>query len=622
VSREPQLRKLARVARWTSARLRCRGAVERIALLLPLPLLYAVLALTVIKSLRLGAELAQAVMLGVLLPAAVFFVGVMHALLERRPKHEGALALDRHHGLRDRLTNALSFAELPPTERTPLMQAAIDDAVQAASGLRPRKAAPFPWPRELAVALGLGAALFGLSLLEVRVSRPDPPVEGVTPVALAPDDLDLLREDGRELERTVEDTEALAAVRRYNQLVQDIADQRLDRREVFDRLKAIERELSQSVRSDREALEQGLSALARELERSELSRPVARAIQSRNLEDAEQALRELAEKLRDQRKVDKSELERLRDALERASQATTEQLKAVDARRQELQAQKKRLLKKKQEQKLDPRDQRELEQTERRLERLERERKAAEQATRQMSELDRKLAEAAQRLMQQAGESAERLEQAAQEMSQSARREMSDSEKERLLQKLNELEQLLRQQGQGGEERGERMQRFGRRARGQSPQGGDQQGDGANAPGQRPGDGPVRLGPGSGQRLPLPQAGVGSDPRPGGSGEQGAGVGMAGKEWGTGHDPSVQGEATKLDGRTRDVAAAGVDSGEGTASAEVIYGAADRGFVGRGYRKVYTDYRAVAERNIERDEIPPGYKFYVQRYFQLIRPRE
>jgi hypothetical protein len=68
--------------------------------------------------------------------------------------------------------------------------------------------------------------------------------------------------------------------------------------------------------------------------------------------------------------------------------------------------------------------------------------------------------------------------------------------------------------------------------------------------------------------------------------------------------------------------AAGVDTGEGEASSEVIYGAAQRGFVGRGYQKVYTDYRTVAERVMEQDEIPPGYRFYVRRYFQLIRPRE
>ena len=68
--------------------------------------------------------------------------------------------------------------------------------------------------------------------------------------------------------------------------------------------------------------------------------------------------------------------------------------------------------------------------------------------------------------------------------------------------------------------------------------------------------------------------------------------------------------------------AAAADTGQGGASTQVIYGAAQRGFVGRGYKKVYTDYKTVAERVMNEDQIPPGYRFYVQRYFQLIRPRE
>jgi hypothetical protein len=118
--------------------------------------------------------------------------------------------------------------------------------------------------------------------------------------------------------------------------------------------------------------------------------------------------------------------------------------------------------------------------------------------------------------------------------------------------------------------------------------------------------------------------------QPGGQGQgqgkpgdqPGSGAGQGGQQYGAGHDPNLQGEQSELRGNTKDVSAAGVDSGEGSASSEVIYGAAERGFTGRGYRKVYTDYKTVAEQAIEQDEIPSGYRFYVQRYFQLIRPRE
>ena len=39
-------------------------------------------------------------------------------------------------------------------------------------------------------------------------------------------------------------------------------------------------------------------------------------------------------------------------------------------------------------------------------------------------------------------------------------------------------------------------------------------------------------------------------------------------------------------------------------------------------KKVYREYHTVAEEALNKDEIPGGYRFYVRRYFQLIRPRE
>ncbi|HEY4105579.1 MAG TPA: hypothetical protein VGM44_16890, partial [Polyangiaceae bacterium] len=95
-----------------------------------------------------------------------------------------------------------------------------------------------------------------------------------------------------------------------------------------------------------------------------------------------------------------------------------------------------------------------------------------------------------------------------------------------------------------------------------------------------------------------------------------------GMQAGAGHDPNIAGNATDLKGKTMDVTAAGVDSGQGAASSQVIYGAAERGFVGRGYKQVFTDYQTVAEQALSQDQIPSGYRFYVRRYFQLIRPRE
>jgi hypothetical protein len=80
-------------------------------------------------------------------------------------------------------------------------------------------------------------------------------------------------------------------------------------------------------------------------------------------------------------------------------------------------------------------------------------------------------------------------------------------------------------------------------------------------------------------------------------------------------------DPTRLAGNNQNIRVEGEQS-EGPTRSEIIMSAADRGFASRSYRDVYTDYESHAEEVLERDEIPAGYRFYVRRYFQLIRPRD
>jgi hypothetical protein len=91
---------------------------------------------------------------------------------------------------------------------------------------------------------------------------------------------------------------------------------------------------------------------------------------------------------------------------------------------------------------------------------------------------------------------------------------------------------------------------------------------------------------------------------------------------GSGRGGDVAGNRTDPKMGTQDVQAQAVDTQEGPSNSEVILSAAERGFKGKPYKKVYTDYRTVAEQQINKDKVPDGYRFYVHRYFQLIRPRE
>ncbi|HYJ10993.1 MAG TPA: hypothetical protein VEX18_18355 [Polyangiaceae bacterium] len=616
------LGRLERAAKRTGRRLKLRRALTAASLGLPLPLGYAAVVVGAAKALPLSLEQVQPWLWGGLVPVAIVIAAALRAAFARRTPFEGALALDRHHGLEDRITNALAFARLPAGDRSPLMDAAIADAAEHAPKLEPRRAARIVLPRELGYSAALLLGLVGLQALEVQQLREVPPaVVKVQPMLLTPDDVELFREIGQELAKGSDDPQLSAAARRFNQLVEDIAAHRMDRREVFERLGQLERELAESSELDRESLDEGLKGLARELEKSGLTKPAAQALAEKRLADAEQALRELAERLKKkQNPPSKAELDKLRSALQKASSQTSEHQAGIEQRRKELEEEQQSLLKKKQQGDKSAKTEQKAAENKRKLERLDREKQRADKAKQKLSELDKQLQEAARQLMQDMQAAGQSLESAAEDVNRMSKQQQTDEQKKEMLKRLQELREVLRQQGKGGKEQMDRMQRFGERARG----GGGKQPGQTGKPGSGSEPGQLRLsrgqGDGPGIDVPMP----GSSPGAPGAGESEGqeGGGDPGKGYGSGHNPNLAGDPTELEGKTQDVSAAGVDSGQGAASAEVIYGAAERGFVGRGYQKVFTDYETVAEQVMAQDEIPPGYRFYVRRYFQLIRPRD
>ncbi len=557
---------------------------------------------------------------------ALVLAGVVRALTRPRPLLAGAIALDRHHGLAGRVANALSFRAVPAAERTPLMELAMRDGAGVAKKLDPRRAVPIPVPRETWLVVALVVGLGGLCMLEVPSVRHVPPPPAPKPLLMGADDLELFRDLGAELARESKSPEQLAAVGRYNKLVEDIADHRVDRHEVFRRLAEIERDLSQGLAEEREALDEGLAAVARELGRSPMTRKASEALSENKLDDAEKALRELAQKLKKGTpKPSAAELERLRQALTRASEQSRERTQAIEARRRELAEERESLLKKKREAGdagANPKLDKELDDNQRKLEHLERESSRARRGQEQLSELDKELAKAAADLRKELGKAGEDLERGAENVNRMAREKLDDDAKRELIRRLREMREVLRQEGQGGEGRKERLKRFSQRARGKGQEDGEGEGQQKGQKGKGRGRPELRLGSGD-RAVEIPG---GSAPSPGGGQKPGDGSGGDGKQagpgWGNSHDPNLAGERSKLAGNTTDVSAAGIDTGEGTASAEVIYGAAERGFTGKGYKEVFTDYQTVSEQVLEKDQIPPGYRFYVRRYFQLIRPRE
>ena len=613
------LLRLSQAARAAARRQRLNAALRRLVRLLPVPLAYALLARALMQWLAPDTDATRLLGWGFFVACLVPVGGVAHGWLQRRAPHAGALALDRHHQTADRITSALEFSKLPLAERSPFMLAAISDALAAVERPSPAAAVPLRVPRGIGWSMALVLAVLAVGLIRPRSPAPPerlPSPLPLEPVVLAADDLSLLEESVLKFEATSDSPELSQAVADFNRLVEDLAQRKLDRRELFRRLAEIERALAAGPEADA-ALDAGLKGLAEQLAKSPLTRPIAKALEAKQLDDAEQAMRQLAERLaKSDPTLDAAELERLRKALESASTEADGRVERLEQMRREAEAEQKRLLKKKNpEQPATPEQKAEEERQKRHLDKLDRDISEAKRSQQQMSQLDRELAKAAQDLMKELGKSAEHMKSGAQDMNRMARQQMSEQQKQELKRQLEELRDLLRQGGAGKEQHLRRLQQFAERARGSK-------GEGSGQPGKPGQNGPPRLtiGPG-GSPLPMPGAGQGS-PQPGGDRPGGGDTPSSGTEAGAGTGPELKGKATQLDGKTEDVTAAAVDTGQGSASSEVVFGAAEQGFTGARYQKVYTQYRTVAEDVLEQDTIPAGYEFYVRRYFQLIRPRQ
>jgi hypothetical protein len=657
--------RICRLARRAERRLRTGRTLGVLAQSLSAALLCAI-AIVALRKLGALSEPAARALLAV--SAAPVAVAAVIAWAWRLPEKAGARALDRFHGLHDRLASALAFAEIAEAERTPFMHAAMADAADTARSVVPRKAVPIAFPRAFIAVGGLSAVLAGVSLFEVRRHVPLAHAKTIDAIEMAPDDLQDVKDFLKQEDQRESSDDTKAAVEEFNKLVDDIAERRLDRTEAFRRMEVLEQKFLTSDAVDEKALERRLEGLGEDLKKAELSRPAGRALADQDLAKAEASLRELAKKMRSQEApVDKAKLDELRQALKKAADEREKNADALARRRDQLADEILKLKEKMGDGGGTDEERSLLDKKKEELERLDRDTSDPNKKNEQkqaLDRLDRDIQQAAEDLLRDLGASAQDLDQGAEDLNHLQEQQMTQQQKEELRQKLQEMRELLRQQGQGGKGQMLRLKRFARMARGeggsrgesangqdgengqqgqgqngqqgqgqqgqqgqgqqgqgQQGQGGAGQGDRGNSPGQ--GGETWVIGP-NGEKLLLLSRGSGEGqggPQAGQGGEGGEGQGKPGS-WGEGHDPNVQGKATASKMGTEEAHVEGADTGQGSSRSQVIQGAAERGFASRSYRKVYTEYHQVAEESLAKDDIPDGYRSFVKRYFQLIRPRE
>lgn len=142
-------------------------------------------------------------------------------------------------------------------------------------------------------------------------------------------------------------------------------------------------------------------------------------------------------------------------------------------------------------------------------------------------------------------------------------------------------------------------------------------GEGQQATGQRGEGNLLVLGEGGNAQVEIPGMRGAPGGQQGASGPRGEGEGNG---QGAGHAPTSLDEATARLGTSQNSQLNGAP-GNGPSRSEVIRGGAARGFATRDYERVYGDYASHAEESLEHDRVPPGYRTFVERYFDLIRPR-
>src|SRR5262249_42566126 len=135
--------RIRRLARRAEQRIRFRRALDVGAWALCAALIVAIVDVALRKVGLVGERPARG---GRALAGAGVAAAAVVAWTWRLAAQAGARALDRFHGLHDRLASALSFAARHPADRTPFMDAAIEDAVRAAPATQPAKAVPIAFP--------------------------------------------------------------------------------------------------------------------------------------------------------------------------------------------------------------------------------------------------------------------------------------------------------------------------------------------------------------------------------------------------------------------------------------------------------------------------------------------
>jgi hypothetical protein len=584
--------------------------------------------------------------------AGLVVAGAVLGAMIRLPQHIVATRIDRASGLSDRLSTACAFEALlasgkrPDDEQTEaLMLAAIRDAVAAAPRANVVAATPFRRPRD-----GRAALVFGvLGVAVAGLYWPDPVVADPMAAAAAAaeaerdalaekqrledDDVDYTRdllEDMRRVAQAERDPSLEQFVSEVEALLAKAELGELSKEELLEKLAKAEQQYMQGRAEDVEQALADLEDTGKELQKNEVTRELGKALEQGDMEAAQQQMEALAQKL-EKGELSEQQKSEVAKALEQAAkqfeqkeqqrdQELDKQIEQAKAEMERIEQQQEKAKNEQEKQKLT----RKLESQKKQLEKLEQEKMKREESAqrRNLKSLHRNLEQAAKQMRQDGGDqqqqqqqrmASQNLRKAADDAGQVDADQRKMAAQKKVASQLEDLKEAMRrakQRGQNGPKdlfgKNQRNQDFLRRAQGQ--QGSRQAWQRGNQSGRisqgRQGQGQQGQQPGQ----------QGDQP-----GQQGQGQQPGGQSYGDEHDPNVLGDATGRAGKTQDESVSGVH-GRGPSRRETILSAAQKGFANRAYEQIYAEYKNIVEEVVRAEKVPSGYKYYVKRYFQKIKP--
>jgi hypothetical protein len=417
--------------------------------------------------------------------------------------------------------------------------------------------------------------------------------------------------------------------KKIEELLKQAEKGEITKEQLLDALSKAEDALQKDAEPKQDEVDKKLADMGKELAKDQLTKELGDALQKQDLEKAQQELEKLADKL-DKNELDQKQKDELAKKLDEVAKQMDKQDKQQDKQQQnqeqKLQKEIEQLEKQQQNAKTDQERQQlqpRLEEKQRELQKLQREEQKQQQSDqrRALQRLQKDIEKAAENLEQKPQKDGSQQDKDSQDQQneKQASRNLHDAAREtgkvdqdkrkqatqqKMSSQMDDLREAMRRAKQKGNKgpqdpfnRNGKNQDFSQRSRGGQGQGGQSWKPGQNGQGQG----------GQGQQN-------------GQNGQNGQGSGNGGNDWGVGHDDNLTGDPTQKSGNDKDQDLQGQSSKDGGSTRETILAAAQKGFAGVGYKKVYANYERVIEEVMRTEKLPSSYKYYVKRYFAKIHP--